>query len=721
MIKNNRGISVITLIVTIIVLVIITSVTVFTGTKMIASSREKALEDRLKVIYNAIIAHETDLGYGDTVVEKQITLEEYTIMGLEDYADEKNFTPVYVAKKIHDTASNKRVYTLWTLKEKDGDEKYTMESIYDLGNDNINTKIEFDMKKGVNRPQMLEGMIALNTYVDEANDIRTEIVHNVYTEDWYDYSFTTPRWANMEIDDKQYVWIPRFAYKVQDFYLNKDYDNVPPTAISIIFLKETTNYMANNEILPSDYQVHPAFSTEYGELAGIWIAKYQSDDVDTITEAVEKAADMHKDNDLVKDGSIESHLMKNTEWAAMAYLSFVSGGDSRYENTLSNSYGICDVNNPEFVAARLGGTNEKFDIYSYNGANLTYDSNESEKNGDALVATSSGLSEKSAWYKGTTILPTVEKPYVLRRGDESYFAYEAYNGTKLRTCYRNVITITGTESESNFAQIKVGDYVSYEPDTPTPGVSWRVWAIRGNKVIIMPTSPVGELFLGDDYVGEYETRLAKCLNDYNTAISKIEALCDQYACSALGITASQIRSLKLEDLENPKISSLARQKLSYTNGTVKYGETKTYTTGNYFAARYNEITDKNDISSSFIAASAENPITVKQECYKAIVEEWGKISESSSTTYQVWFNSSGMIFLPTPTADCRSDEVFFNIYVMEGQYVRPEHYIFRSNGGVFWRSAGVRPMVTLNGSQLMLNETNPGNGSSTSPWNIVKK
>ena len=442
MLKNNKGISVITLIITIIVLVIITSITVFTGTKMISSSREKALEDRIKTIYNAIIAHEEDLGYGDTVLEKQITSEEYTIMGLPDYADESNFTPVYVSKKIHDTNPNKRVYNLKTLRKKDTDDWYEAEPIiYDVGNDNVNEKIEFDVKKGVNRPQILEGMIPLNTYVDEANDIRTEIVHNVYTEDWYDYSFSTPRWANMEIDDKQYVWIPRFAYKIQDFYLNKDYEEVPSSAISIVFLKEDTKYMANGEILPDEYQVHPVFSNENGELAGIWIAKYQSDDVDTITEAVNKAADMHKNNDLVKDGLIESHLMKNTEWAAMAYLSFVSGGDSRDGNTLNNSYGICDINNPEFIAARLGGNNENFDIYTYNGTNLTYESTESEKNGDALVATSSGLSENSAWYKGMSILPNASNPYLLRRGEISYFAYEAYNGTKIRTSYRNVIII----------------------------------------------------------------------------------------------------------------------------------------------------------------------------------------------------------------------------------------------------------------------------------------
>ncbi|MBO5179584.1 MAG: hypothetical protein J6B87_04480 [Clostridia bacterium] len=441
MLKNNKGISVITLIITIVILVIIASITVFTGINMVSNSRQKALEDRLKVIYNAIIAHEEDLGYGDTVPENEITDEQYIIMGLKDYTDDKNFTEVKVSKKIHDEDENKRVYTLKTLKKKNGTEEYVLEMIYDVAVENINSKIEFDVKKGVNRPQVLEGMIPLNTYVDEDNDIRTKVVQNVYTEDWYDYSLSTPRWANMEIDDKQYVWIPRFAYKVQDFYLNKDYENVPNSAISIAFLKENTNYMANGEILPDGYQVHPAFSTTEIELAGIWIAKYQSEDVDSISEAVSKSAAMHNDNDLVKNALIETHLMKNTEWAAMAYLSFVSGGDSRDGNTLNNSYGICDVNNPEFVAARLGGNNENFDIYSSNGAKLTYESNETIKGGDALVATSSGLSEKSAWHKGTSKLPDSSKPYLLRLGNESFFAYEAYNGTKNNTPYRNVITI----------------------------------------------------------------------------------------------------------------------------------------------------------------------------------------------------------------------------------------------------------------------------------------
>lgn len=720
MLKNKKGISVITLIVTIIVLIIITSITVFTGNNMVSASREKALKDRLNVIYNAVVSHEKELGYGDTVIEKQITPEEYHIMGLSDYADEENFTPVYISKEIHDTDSYKRIYKLKTLKKKDSAEYYEMEpKVYTLDIENTNTMIEFDVEKGVNRPQILEGMIPLDTYIDEDEDIRTREVRNIYTEDWYDYSLTTPKWANMELDNEKYVWIPRFAYKVQDFYLNKNYEDVPSSAIGIIFLKRDTNYMANDEILPDGYQVHPAFSTSDGrELAGIWISKYLHEDVDSLAEAVDKSYKMYEGS-----ASIESHLIKNSEYAAMAYLSFASGGNSRDGNTLNNSYGICDINSPEFVAACLDGDDEKFDIYSYNGTKLTYESNETTKAGDALIATSSGNSENSSWYKGTSILPTADKPYVLRRGDQSFFAYEAYNGTRNNTSYRNVVTILGSESVNNLADLKAGDYVSYEPDTPTPGVSWRVWATKGNKVIIMPTSPVGSLTLGP--TGEevdYIAKRAEAFNDYKTAIDQIEALCDKYTCSALGVTPSNIRSLRIEDLEDPKVSDLATKKLTSTSGS-EYGTLTTYTNNDAcFAASYNEATGNNEMNVTLVKATSSNPVTLKQTYYSTNVPNFKAFSDdpriSNNKYYHLLGNNYG--WLASTFVQCSPTFAWFYVGCMSSGYIKPEVLLF-SYGQTESATWGVRPLITLNGSQLMLNESNSGSGSSSSPWNIVKK
>ncbi|MBR4111126.1 MAG: hypothetical protein IKK43_05530 [Clostridia bacterium] len=721
MFKNNRGISVITLIITIIVLVIITSVTVFTGTKMISNSREKAWEDRLKTIYNAIVAHEAELGYGDTVPEKEITKDEYIIMGLDDYSDEENFTAVHVSKQIHSTDSTKRVYNLKLLKKEDTDDWYELDPIiYETGNDNINTKIEFDVKKGVNRPQILPGMIPLDTYVDNVGDIRTNVVNNVYTENWYDYSLSTPRWANMLLDDVHYVWIPRFAYKIQDFYVNKDYETVPNSAISIIFLKENSNYMANNEILPDGYQVHPAFTTSDGqELAGIWIAKYVYDDVDTLKEAANKSYEMYEGST-----SIESHLMKSTEWAAMAYLSFASGGNSRDGNTLNNSYGICDINSPEFVAAGLNSANtfghqNVFDSYLYVDDKLTYESNEEKKNGDALVATSSQLSENSAWYKGMSVLPNSTSPYLLRRGDISYFAYEAYNGTRLHTSYRNVITIIGSENVNNLSQIKVGDYVSYMPDTPA-SVKWRAWELKGNKVIIIPTAPVGKLKFGyENSTEDNQMRRIECFNDYRSAVTQIEALCDNYVSSTLGVTKTDVRSLTIDDLENARVSTLATQKMSYTNG-IGYNNIRTCTSGRYIAARYNEETGKNDVSSAFIEASSTNPVKLKQTYYRSNAPGWKAISEDNSITYgNLLGHSSG--WLSNQTIYLTNFNACFYIPTVDASRLDGINLFDYSGSIGSGVDMGVRPLIALNASLLKLNESDSGNGSSSSPWNIVKK
>ena len=205
-------------------------------------------------------------------------------------------------------------------------------------------------------------------------------------------------------------------------------------------------------------------------------------------------------------------------------------------------------------------------------------------------------------------------------------------------------------------------------------------------------------------------KLEECLNDYNTAVTQIEALCDNYASNSLGVTAADVRSLKVEDLKNERVSSM----------TNKNGSVTTCTTGDYFGAKYNEVTDQNDISSSFIVASAAYPVKVKQTYHISSTNGWKPLAESSSENFGTLLGSSPA-WLPSPCVDCSSSTlVYFRMYYYSGDRVLA-YYLFSSNGNTTSSSRGVRPLVTLNGSNLMLNKSNPGNGSSSSPWNIVKK
>ena len=93
---------------------------------------------------------------------------------------------------------------------------------------------------------------------------------------WYDYS--NKIWANVKTDNNGqeawWVWVPRYAYKIQDAGPNKYTD--------VIFI-DTENKPIDakyGDKLPDGYIPHPAFTVDGNELKGIWISKYEASNTD---------------------------------------------------------------------------------------------------------------------------------------------------------------------------------------------------------------------------------------------------------------------------------------------------------------------------------------------------------------------------------------------------------------------------------------------------------
>lgn len=460
--KNRKGISLIALIVTIIVLILISSITIYTGGNMMEQTRIKTANDRMMTVANAIASHEEELGFADAVVGslsgdyRLLGADDYLIMGLDDYIDETQMPPIYVYKGEDSIDSSKKEYKLKTpktLKTKsayeDDDFIYLTHTFYD-GTNRENLKIEFDFVKGVNRPLLTEDMMPVRTYFNEENVVYTEPVKDIYDEDWYDYSNISPNWANIKMNDNiYYVWIPRFAYKVEDFYVGTSLSNIPSSAIKVVFLKGTTDYMANEEILPAGYQVHPAFKyyNKNGQMVnipGFWVAKYNvNDTVDVVYKAdgegdlILGAIDeinlekLHGNSESVVN-YLSTHLIKNTEWAAVAYLSFATCGRTTDGSSLQgNPSAVMDLNVRQFVAGVLDGyiseeKSENFDKYSIDdNGNLKYITFEEKQFGDAITATSAGDSEYSSWFGGRSDKISVAQPYIMRGIDNYLFSYSA--------------------------------------------------------------------------------------------------------------------------------------------------------------------------------------------------------------------------------------------------------------------------------------------------------
>ena len=145
--------------------------------------------------------------------------------------------------------------------------------------------------KKVNSPELLTGMTPIKFTEPEGQKEGTTVKTAFTDNNWYDYE--TKKWANTQTEDgSMWVWIPRYAYRV----------NSSTQTFDIVFLIGTTdNYYDENGKLQTakrqtkkeetidtttGYTVHPAFTNESNigfanggwdkELAGIWVAKFEA-------------------------------------------------------------------------------------------------------------------------------------------------------------------------------------------------------------------------------------------------------------------------------------------------------------------------------------------------------------------------------------------------------------------------------------------------------------
>lgn len=146
----------------------------------------------------------------------------------------------------------------------------------------------------VNKPRLQAGMSPIKFNETTGEPIKT----NTTDPSWYSYINTKAqdaglsKWANVQtIDGSQFVWIPRFAYKIK--YVN-DADKSKGATIDVVFLKGTTDiYIEGNTEKTAkragdsgagteEYMVHPAFTSDISsggyekELTGFFVSKYEA-------------------------------------------------------------------------------------------------------------------------------------------------------------------------------------------------------------------------------------------------------------------------------------------------------------------------------------------------------------------------------------------------------------------------------------------------------------
>ena len=344
-------------------------------------------------------------------------------------------------------------------------------------------------EKGVNTPNLGEGMTPIKW--DETKNDWVET--NGSDPEWYDY--TAKKWANAKTSDgSMWVWLPRYAYSITSGYHSSTAGN-----IEIEFMKGLTNETSTgrttfqNASGQGNWNIHPAFN--YGTtVSGLWVAKFEasrsnatsssagSNNTIKIQPGVQSwrsitVNDIYT-NCLNYNKTLNSHMMKNDEWGAVAYLSkskygknaevdinddssYYTGGGSgnAYVNNVGQSttgtvHGVYDMSGGawEYVAAYVNNGNSNLTNYGSSlvngdaktknvyskGSSDSRDNNysaNSGKYGDAVYETSAnGNSSSSSWYGDYSYFPNTSVPFFLRGGsynsgaDAGVFYFGINNG-----------------------------------------------------------------------------------------------------------------------------------------------------------------------------------------------------------------------------------------------------------------------------------------------------
>ena len=244
--------------------------------------------------------------------------------------------------------------------------------------DTVESYMKYIQSGNVNVPKLAEGMKAV--YWDDSNVEKIQGKDSDFDESkWYSYvagdninDSKNSKWANAVTDDGSYwVWIPRYEYKVIEKETGKKAGK-----IEVKFIP-TTQTEADE-----GYKIQPAFTNgsnnQYAngewdkEIDGIWVAKYEmsGENASNVNIQPGNISTLATGNKLVSkpnvsswrnisignsylvsynyDRNKESHLMKNSEWGAVAYLAHSQYGRNGNEITINNS--------SDFITGNAGST-----------------------------------------------------------------------------------------------------------------------------------------------------------------------------------------------------------------------------------------------------------------------------------------------------------------------------------------------------------------------------
>ena len=256
-----------------------------------------------------------------------------------------------------------------------------------------------------NAPVLAEGMIPIA--YDGTNWVKADT--NNTNNNWYNYgnkmwanavmvtSSTRDTYMNADVGTivseadvlAYYVWIPRYKYQLfngtyasgtSSQLIDVVFENGTSTTGTVTCTYDTNGAETCTNKSNGNYYTHPAFTFGSTELKGIWVGKFEttgSTTTPTVKPGISSLADitvssmystglLFRSTDYLTTNGVstaDSHMMKNIEWGAVAYLK-----QSIY------GLGITDIiinSNDSFYTGGGTGTSYKTNIGQSTTGNIT--------------------------------------------------------------------------------------------------------------------------------------------------------------------------------------------------------------------------------------------------------------------------------------------------------------------------------------------------------------
>ena len=257
-------------------------------------------------------------------------------------------------------------------------------------------------------PQLDDGMIPVT--ISNAGTVKTI---NSTNSSWYSYS--NKKWANAVLVTESsrskylntigitvsksdilayYVWIPRYKYKI---WTTTNSSKGHEQEIEIVFENKKEPKTSGTQV--GEYRTHPAFTFGDIELNGIWVGKFETTGSES-NPRIKPNAKSLKNQDVSTQlltaqkfgtstygstSKVDAHMMKNSEWGAVAYLShskygvnrevYINNSSSNYTGRSGGNVGGSTAINTVYTDQTSTTQYNTYGFYTWNGYLLEYDTN----------------------------------------------------------------------------------------------------------------------------------------------------------------------------------------------------------------------------------------------------------------------------------------------------------------------------------------------------------